>query len=434
MSETVTHNKPQSIWLFDYPSLLSMDDCPELLVLLSERDVNIIYNSVLNIDRFRSRVFNDREGNNYEIVTLDEFSQFQEFVSDMKVNLGAYNMCNELLERIAEALEGMVSMSSGCCGGIEGVSGGSAGSGMEDAPPSDTVDNEGSHSGSPPPGYSTWDEFDQEKCNWAQYIYDQIIADVATMSLVVIGTTGATGLAGILIPLLTNPVGWVLILSIATTMIAATVEAAFYGWISTHLDTYRDDYICSMLDGEDVGDSVSNFASRVDVNLADDANFNSLTGYWASTILKGLGNVGSFNRMYDKQSLDIPDADCPCGGETVDYTVVEGTETSSHPSNPFTVDMQAESSVDCGLDARAITVSFPVDVTITVVTISGSTACGVCTGDIYRYFSDEGATTLISSSTGNPQSTSPVSGVRAIYFLVDCDGDDPAFNVTYTID
>lgn len=310
-ARNVTHKNSQTIWLFNYPSLEEMDDCAEKVVFLSERDVNIIFQAVKDIDRWQSRVF--QSGSNFNYLTVDDsqFTNFQNWVADMKNNLGAYQMCNDILQDIANSLRGITTM-NGCCGSIEGVNGGSAGSGMEDAPPSDTDASEGAHSGPPPTGYDTWEEFDSLRCDWATYIYGQIRADVATMALVEIGTIGATGLAGILVPLLIEPVGWVILLSIATTMIAAALEAGFYGLIDTHLTTYNDSYICAMLTGDNVSDSVSNFASAVDSNVADDGSFNSLTGYWAKSILKGLGNVGSFNRMFEKQSLTVPSVDCPC--------------------------------------------------------------------------------------------------------------------------
>lgn len=432
MAEKRTHTKPNSIWLYDYPSLLSMDDCPELMVWLSERDINIIWNAIQNIDRFRSRVFNASEGTTYEIVTPDEFSQFQEFVSDCRVNLGEYEMCNDLLGRIANALEGMSTMGD-CCGEIPGASGGSAGTGMVDSPPSTTIDTPEAHAGDPPSGYSDWSQFDSLKCDWANYIYDQIVTDVATLALVEIGVTGAAGLASILVPLLTNPVGWVILLTLATTMIAAAAESAFYGWISTHLDTYRDDYICAMVGGSDVSSSVSGFASRVDANIADDTNFNALTGYWASSILKGLATVASFNRMYEKQSLTVPEAECDCG--TGDYEMWIGTETSEHPANPIVAETVFVEGWGCTSDARELAIIFHVPVTITEITGSTGLGCGSCSGAlIYHYFDDEDFSSEIHNGNGAPQDDTAVSSVRSMYVLFDCDGNTPTLTITYTLD
>lgn len=360
MAETRLHKKPDSIWLFDYPSLLEMDDCPQWLVLLSERDINIIWQATLNIDRFRSRVFTDVQGLRYTIADLDQWGNFREWVSDMNVNMGDFMACNELLQRIAEALEGMSTM-SGCCGGIEGVNGGSGGAGMEEAPSSDVQDTEEAHEGPPPPGYGSWEEFDSDKCSWLSHALGQMRVDVATMGSVQITVTAATGLAAILIPLLVTPVGWVVILQIAVVMIAAAATAGFYGWVSTHLETYNDDYLCALYTGSDVTSSIANFGAMVDEKVAEDSNFNALTGYWATSILKSLASVDSINRAYTKQALVIPEADCSACGST--FTAVLWIP-SGQTSNWGTIEVDGNSltgTSEAGDDCNRLNIRFAID-------------------------------------------------------------------------
>lgn len=317
MQKRVRHTKPDAIWLFDYPSFAAMDDCPELIMCISERDLQIILQSTKDIDRFQSRVFVESENDSYLTVDDTQFETFQGWVSDMFNNLGSYQMCNEYLQRIALALEGMEAMNN-CCGGIEGVAGGSAGGGMEPAPPSDTEDTPESHEGPPPVGYASWEEFDQLKCDWANYIVDQMGNDILTMAAITVGTQSATALAAILVPLLVTPVGWVIILEIAVVMLAATLTVGFYTWVHDNLTENRDGYLCALFSGSNVGDSISNFATMVDEKIGTDPNFNALTGYWASSILKSLASIDSVNRMYQAQSFVPPTGDCSmCVGDGI---------------------------------------------------------------------------------------------------------------------
>jgi hypothetical protein len=409
----VRHKKPESIWLFDFPSLESLDDCPQWLVLLSERDINIIWQATLNIDRFRSRIFTDVSGENYTIVNLDQFGQFKEWVSDMNVNMGDFMACNELLERIAVALESGVGM-SGCCGGIEGVSGGSSGTGMENAPPSTTEDTEESHSGPPPTGFASWEEFDEEKCNWATYIVEQMMVDVLTMGSVNVGVQSATALAGVLVTLLVTPVGWVILLEIAVIMIAATLTVGFYSLIHTHLETYKDEYICSLLNGTSTDASITNFSSAVDVQISDDSAFNALTGYWAGSILKSLNTVDSVNRMYDKQAFIPPTADCSaCLGDILAYV-------DAVPCAPITDPSAGHFFEGMPVEVQACEGNFFGDIRAGMVFVSNPAASTI--DRKFTLISNSGIATLYLQPyyAGSPGSGISLSSGAATGYVIEC--------------
>lgn len=288
--------------------------------------------------------YNEQTGNVIEAITAIRATWEYNFNNE-EVIMACNETGNAILERIAAALESGVNM-SGCCGGIEGVNGGSSGSGMEPAIPSDVEDSEESHEGPPPTGYDSWEEFDSLKCDWANYILDQMVVDVATMGAVQVLTQSGAGLAAILIPLFVTPVGWVILLQIAIIMIAAAATSGFYGFISTHLETYRNDYLCALISGDSVANSISNFGAMVDEKIAIDGNFNALTGYWASDILRSLASVDSVNRLYQKQSFTPPSGDCsscepedlffidlvgglPCGSVIAGNLLTSGTLESS---------------------------------------------------------------------------------------------------------
>lgn len=346
------------------------------------------------------------------------------------------DIANALLE-IANALREQSTNS--CCGGIGGTNGGSGGAGMEPTTPSETVDDEDSHEGPPPDGYDSWEEFDELKCNWATYVVNQMIVDVATMSVVTIGTSSATGLATILVTLLVTPVGWVILLEIAVIMIAATLEAGFYSWITSNLEDNFNDYVCALVEGTTVDGSISSFVDTANTLIDDDTNFNSLTGYWAKQILKGLASIDSINRLYERQPFEPPSAECDCETPTTGYEVLRGVELSEHPSNPFLIeaidDPDGGAVAQCGSDAQVIRFTFDVPVTITEIVIGGSGLCGACGSlYLYNYYSNTDFTTLIQSTNARPQDDFPVPNVRAMNMYLDCDGETPNATVSYTID
>lgn len=316
--QTVTHKSPNSIWLFDYTSLLDMDTCQELIVCLSERDLNIIWQAIKDIDRFRSRVYTDVNGDTYTKVSLEQFEEFQFWVSDLNVHLGDYSVCNELLERIAGALEGIQAM-SGCCGGtVPGVNGGSGGAGMTPGAASGTTSTEDDRGGPPPEGFSSWGEFDGYQCRAAAYIIDQIIVDVATLSIVSIGLSDVAGLAALIVPLLTSPIGWAIILTIASMMVENLVIGLAYSLIITHLEDNKDEYICALLSGTDCASSINSFTDKIDELVDADSSFGGGLGqYLARRFIKAWATTDNINRMYTRQAVEYPDYPCPCGGEAI---------------------------------------------------------------------------------------------------------------------
>lgn len=319
MGITVKRTKTDNIWLFDYTSLSGLSEDQDKVIFLSERDLNIIYQGLKDIDRFITRIFVSVTGNMYTSVDNEQFEIFKQWQADLFNHLGDWRVTNEILTRIAEAIEEIDTM-SGCCGGVEGADGGSSGAGMEPAAPSGVEDTEESHGGPPPPGFSDWDEFDQDKCNWASYALDQMMVDVLTMSSINVAGQSSAALAAILVTLLVTPVGWIILLEIALIMISATLTVGFYSWIHTHLEENKEEYVCALLNGTDVSSSIANFSSAVDTLVAADDNFNALTGYWASTIIRNLATIDSINRLYDKQPFTPPMADCSaCAGDILAY-------------------------------------------------------------------------------------------------------------------
>lgn len=105
MARWIRHRDSENKRLFHYNALAFYNDCDELLVCLSERSLNIILNALKSVEEMHTRVWTTRRGDFYEMCDINEFEEFQRWMSDLYNQLGSFNMCNEQLTRIAEAIE-----------------------------------------------------------------------------------------------------------------------------------------------------------------------------------------------------------------------------------------------------------------------------------------------------------------------------------------
>src|SRR4029450_11981581 len=337
-----------------------------------------------------------------------------------------YNFRNEVVlmtcsDEIANALlqiAANMSTNTGCGGCIPGLNGGTGGSGTTPQPPSTTTTDETAREGPPPPGFETWEEYDEFACNAAKYIIDQIIADLARLTLVTVATEIAWELAPILATVLLTPAPEVDLLIIAGIMIEAFLTALELSLVISHVEEFEDDYICSLLSGTDVDSSISAFDDKVDELVDDDTGRfpDPISAYTAKRLIQSFATIDSINRLYTASDISYPDYDCNCGSETVGYTVEFGDETSEHPSNPIVIDTEFVEGWGCSGDARELAIVFAAAVTITEITGDTGLGCGSCAGAlIYHYFANTDYTSTITDGNGRPQDTSPVSGVRSMY-------------------
>lgn len=103
----VRHKKDAGHVLFRYPYISSLSDCDEKVVCLSERSIAIILNALEYSDKMRTRVYTEEDGDLYTTVGDEEWGNFQYYVSTVRTELGSWIVCNEYLERMAVALEGI---------------------------------------------------------------------------------------------------------------------------------------------------------------------------------------------------------------------------------------------------------------------------------------------------------------------------------------
>lgn len=440
--EKVTHKKPNSIWLFDYPSLASMEICQDRIVCLSERDINIIWQAVKDIDRFRSRVYLDVQGDEYTKASLEQFEEFQFWVSDLNVHLGDYDVCNELLERIADALEGMQAMSasSGNCGCIPGLNGGTAGTGTTSRPPSTQQTDETTREGDPPEGFETWDEYDDYKCRAADYIVELVKADLARASIVRVTELLALELAPLLLAVLLTPMPEVDLLLLAGLMVEAAAIALEMSLLISNIEDSKNDYVCALLSGTNVDSSIASVHSAIDDSIeADSGITGSILKYLGAKIIKTFFTIDNVNQLYEKSSIDYPDAECDCSTGALFEPIEEfggANLISEADANPVVFEGVYVAGWDCTTDAREAVFNVGVPITVTAIARANAPSAGECSGTpIFHWYPepDLGGTAIYIGS-GLPQTDGPHVGVRSFWILVDSDGETPEWTLTYTVD
>lgn len=429
--ETVRHRSVETIWLFDYPSLLSLDDCPDRMVWLSQRDLNILWQATTYIDRWRTRVFTSSHGKTYTLASPDEFSEFQEWVSTMRVRLGAYPMCNEILQEIADNLAALVNRP--CCPS-GGIGGGSFGAGMEEGAPVTQQSGETEREGDPPGGFEDWEEYDTYKCSMANYIIDRIIFDIATAGVLAAGYSGAVALAGALVGALLTPVGWAVLIGLAGLALSWFVLGAEVSLLTSFMESKRDELVCAMVNASNVSSSISDYANVISDSVPEDTGISALGSvaeYIAVGYLKSFATVDSFNGLYDKVPYAIPDAECPDCGPAGEYEVYFGEDISEDPpANPIFATSIFEDGRGCGANARATYISFAVPSTISsIIIVNGE---GACIGTpIYWYATNPGFTSAYTSNAA-PQIEGSQTGVSYLAVIFDTTLGDPHVIVTHT--
>jgi hypothetical protein len=312
--KTVRHRKSDLIWLFDFLSLESLSGEQDYVIFLSERDVNIIYQGLKDVDRFQTRVFVDNEGEQYLTVDDTQFTTWQNWVSDLFNHIGEWRMTNEILERIAIAVE--LLEEQGCC--PEAPGGGTMGAGIFPADPSPQGSSSEDRAGDPPPGFADWSEYDTYKCDIAHRILSDMISDIATTFTLGAGATTAITLATLLVTALLTPIGWAALITLAGLALSLFATGVTIATLTTMMEDNREVLVCGMLSGDDVASSIDLFGDVVDLVVNGELGITALGDvavFLAFNTIMSYASIDSFNRLYVKVPYEIETGqDCAACG------------------------------------------------------------------------------------------------------------------------
>lgn len=404
MQREVTFRNPQTVWLFDYLSFLTLSDEANRLIFLSERDWNMIWQATKDIDLWQSRVWLEANGENYLTVDDTQFETFQNWVSDMRIHLGDFEMIEEVLAEIRDAIQALVDKP--CC--PDGGTSGSRGSGQSDSPPNPY--NQEETPDDPPPGFEDMEVFDTHKCNQAQDIVNQLKADLVGLSGIEYSAQPPAGIIGVLIAILLTPIPYDDLIALVGFLIYTALSYSLLATTAGEIDDDNENAICSLYSAPDVETARSNFLAYI-TDLADAA---FPLPEEVEFVVEAVGYMltnDSLNRLFTNQPTNSSAADCSeCGGDdctpiTSGITFDFGDATHLGDGR-YSIVAEAASGWPCGASAREIAFyRLPAGFRITEYAVTAG-AIATCGTDIVHVF-----TGLVTPYTGGEATSNTGIGV-----------------------
>jgi hypothetical protein len=464
----ITSEKRQ---LISYPRFLSLTGNKVFICL--DKGVLEIAKYLLNSrGSWRTTYVKENRDYGYFMPTEEEFQLITEAIAEANIDMASCDEIVTALEGIKSAIQvtGSANGNSGC-GGC-GSTGGNPGIVPITATVFDVTEGtEGLGPGGlgvPTTFDGTVEEYEEYKCKAANFVYASIIGAMRFIGALssasaAIGTGEGFGtwLLSTLFAYQAETIattvffitGWeiaalVAVIALATALVAIPILFFFDAW-ADGVETVKEDFICDLYTSSDPDNAHARIISRLSDAIATigfgppyDAFSDTISGmlydvleYFAPY---ALNNV-LFENNAQVEAWEGEDLiDCSsCEEATGDYEFDHGTETSEHPANPI-VGLAEDNSSECA-NGEFFAIIFHSPVTVTEITVNGAPSslggCGECSGqNVFWYFSNEAATTLIQSGSARPQDDVPVSGVRYLLVELDCDGTTPTVSVTYTVD
>lgn len=167
--------------------------------------------------------------------------------------------CNDIenaLESIALAISAQGSGGCGCGAGGAGPT--------SPAPSSEETDPPTLPGGTPPGGYGDWDEYLGRKCDVAEWIVDNMEADLIWLQGVTIGALAVSGLGLGIVSVLS---GGTLTAMVALGVGVGGLAAGGVEQIKDAVQANKDLLRCALFEGTSAPDSIANFNSAIDTAI-----------------------------------------------------------------------------------------------------------------------------------------------------------------------
>jgi hypothetical protein len=295
------------------------------------------------------------------MATIEQMiNEFLEATSDMN--------CTDLtsaLDDISASLMTIAANSSCGCGS------GGAGGNSPDVSTDDTGDITGT-TGTPPDGYDTWEQYQQTKCDVANWIVQNMLDDI--------GWWKAFGVADLTVTAMVAGMASVLSGFTLTALLAAVAGLWAYSvstldQLETTLTNDYDDLVCSLVNGENAQESIDDFLAEMNGALSADIS-DSVALYFAELVASKFADPAQINLLYaDYASVsshqfpsgnDCGDCGIPCANEQMVYgnNLGAGLFESEYASSSHRIGFYLNNNGSAGFDPC----SDMEDVTIDAVT------------------------------------------------------------------
>lgn len=246
---------------------------------------------------------------------------------------------------IAPAIEGLemsVNVNTKCygCGSTDGCQceGGSGGAGPTDEPPTD-IDDPGDNQGDPPPGFPDWPTYRVYKCNMAQKIYNDMLADIIwTSGFNILSQTVQTAVPIIVIAFVT-PIPLDGIIALAATIFFLAVQFASMTGLLTGIQEKEGDIICALYEAENVTSAVSDLVALLHQAVDSRSEYSpAVINSPMKQFVEGFATIANLNRLFDAWAGPLPTGDCSnCGDPPVtpcDYSQSFATDLDGWAIDP----------------------------------------------------------------------------------------------------
>ncbi|MEE9365784.1 MAG: hypothetical protein V3W44_03760, partial [Dehalococcoidales bacterium] len=199
-----------------------------------------------------------RSASGYTIPNDSEFVVIERKLAEFLEGTNEVEMCNQTL---IDALSSIATASA--AGGGCGCGSGDAGS-ENPEPSSQQVDPPGTPGGTVPPGFDDLAEYETYKCDVANWIVDQMRADVVWWSNASISTMTLAIFIGLM--LLPVPGARVVALLAAVVGLSGLGASVFVEFLQA-IDDGRDDIVCALYNAENATDALADYITEMETAI-----------------------------------------------------------------------------------------------------------------------------------------------------------------------
>lgn len=291
--------------IVDYNQLVT--DSTEYIVLCVNKAVVGVAREFLLTRGLWPTTYAVNYGNDgYDLPTLVQMDLVEELISEFLEDTNDMD-CTDFANSLTAIRDAISALSSGA-----GCGCGSGDAGSDDPPASgQTVDPPGTPGGTVPPGFADLAEYEDYKCDVADWIVQSMRSDIFWMSAATIGTMPLVVFAGLLItPVPGARVAALLFAVIALSGLAAGVFTSFLNAIDNNASALK----CALYEATDVSDAKTDFESTFDT--AVDAETADLAWRFAiKSVFDLFVSNHNINKLFVKDEFtSFPAATCTdCG-------------------------------------------------------------------------------------------------------------------------
>ena len=302
--------------LVDFNRFVSLTGEKQFLCL--DRGIVEICRYLLNSrGNWRTTYYLDNTPVGYTIPTEEQFELVTNAIAEANEDM-TMATCDEIVNAL-DRLTSATIKGSGCgsCGG------GSRGAGATEEAPNPY--NQEETPTTPPPGFSSMEQFDGHKCNAAQDIVNALMQDLQGLAGINYIGSSIPLLVEAAITVLLTPIPYDDVVFLVSLLLFTAIEYTFLVLMSDVIFTDNDNLVCILYNSPDTIQAQSEFRTRLD-ELVDLQSWATVEKDFVKAALDHMTPTDAFNNMFTNQPTVSQEADCSsCDVVCLDYLVIENS-------------------------------------------------------------------------------------------------------------